>query len=144
MAAGIGCIIAGGLVSAIAASVAPSENSSWAVAYLVLVGGVAQMVIGLGQARLAPVPRAFLAAEFVMWNGGNAAVMAGQLLGQELILDAGGAILAIALVLLIFGVRSAAPTAKLDRWGLLVYRAVMVVVLVSIPVGLVIGHFKAS
>ena len=142
---GAACIVAGGLISAIAAS-SPSENSSWAVAYLVLVGGVAQLVLGLGQSRLAArrVSPAMLIAEFVTWNVGNAAVITGQLLGLAFVLDAGGVLLAIALILLLAGVRGAAPRIAWERWSLLAYRAILLIVLVSIPIGLVIGHVKGS
>ena len=47
------CVIAGGCVAA-ASSVTPSETASWAAAYLVLVGGVAQVFLGLGQVLVAP------------------------------------------------------------------------------------------
>ena len=144
-AVGSTCIVAGGLISAIAAS-SPSENSSWAVAYLVLVGGVAQLAVGFGQSRLATqrISSALLAAEFAAWNLGNAAVIAGQLLGYSLVLDAGGVLLAAALVLLFLGVRGAAPRLTWERWGLLAYRMILLVVLVSIPIGLIIGHVKGS
>ncbi|MGH2633003.1 MAG: hypothetical protein ACRDG3_06300 [Tepidiformaceae bacterium] len=142
---GVACVVVGGLISAIAAS-SPSENSSWAVAYLVLVAGVAQVVVGVGQARLAarPVSSRMLAAEFLTWNVGNAGVIAGQLLGYQYILDVGGVVLAAALVLFFLGVRRARPRVNWERWSLYAYRAVLLVVLVSIPIGLIIGHIKAS
>ncbi len=52
-AAGAVCVVAGGLVSA-AIAPALSELGSWAVAYLVLVGGAAQAAVGTGHALLAP------------------------------------------------------------------------------------------
>ena len=85
-----------------------------------------------------------LIAEFVTWNVGNAAVITGQLLGLAFVLDAGGVLLAIALVLLLAGVRGAAPRIAWERWSLLAYRAILLIVLVSIPIGLVIGHVKGS
>src|SRR5664280_2796146 len=51
-AVGAACIVAGGLVAAVSAP-APSEHASWAAAYLVLVVGVAQAALGVGQALLA-------------------------------------------------------------------------------------------
>ena len=57
----VGCVsLLGGCVAA-ASSVAPSETASWAAAYLVLVGGVAQVFLGLGQVLVAR-PSASLAA----------------------------------------------------------------------------------
>src|SRR5699024_12065932 len=48
---GTGCIAAGGLVSAVTAPV-PNEASAWAVAYLVLVFGLAQVLLGCGRVLL--------------------------------------------------------------------------------------------
>ena len=132
-------------MSAIAAS-SPSENSSWAVAYLVLVAGVAQIALGAGQSHLAatrPSPR-ILIAEFVAWNLGNAAVVAGQLLGIPPIIDAGGVLLAVGLALFFRSVRGAVPAEHSTMWMLYVYRVILLIVLVSIPVGLVLGHVKAA
>jgi hypothetical protein len=142
---GVGCVVVGGLISAIAAS-SPSENSSWAVAYLVLIGGVAQIALGVGQSRLATTPpsRQLLLAEFLAWSVGNAAVIAGQLLGLPLIVDAGGLLLVVALALLFGGVRGARPGARDTRWTLYAYRLILLIVLVSIPIGLIISHVKAS
>jgi hypothetical protein len=142
---GVACVVVGGLVSAIAAS-SPSENSSWAVAYLVLVAGVAQVALGIGQSRLATTPPStkVLLAEFTAWNAGNAGVIAGQLLGFEWLLDSGGILLVIGLALLFRGVRGAVPGAGAPVWMLYVYRLVLLIILVSIPIGLVLGHFKAS
>src|SRR5579875_3107512 len=94
---GTACVIAGGLVAA-ATAPAPSGHGSWAAAYLVLVGGVAQVALGAGQALLAPrsPSRRLVAAEFAGWNAGNAAVLAGTLAGVTPLVDAGGALLVAA------------------------------------------------
>ena len=144
-AVGVACVVAGGLISAIAAS-SPSENSSWAVAYLVLVGGVAQVAVGVGQSRLAArrLSPSFLLAEFLTWNVGNTAVIVGQLLGYQFVVDAGGVVLASSLVLLLAGARGALPSAAWERRSLYAYRLILLIVLVSIPIGLVVGHIKAA
>ena len=48
VAAGSSCVVVGGLV---AAATGPTgfEDGSWVAAYLVLVGGVAQIALGVGQ-----------------------------------------------------------------------------------------------
>jgi len=142
---GSACIVAGGLISAIAAPSA-SENSSWAVAYLVLIGGVAQVVVGVSQSRLAPrrLSPAFLLAEFLTWNLGNVAVIAGQLLGYQFVVDAGGVVLGSSLVLLLAGVRGVLPRVAWERRSLYAYRLILLMVLVSIPIGLVVGHLKSA
>ncbi|HEY5019315.1 MAG TPA: hypothetical protein VII59_21295, partial [Streptosporangiaceae bacterium] len=80
VAMGTACVVAGGLVAA-AVAMAPSELGSWAAAYLVLVGGVAQVALGAGLALLAPRPpgRRAVIAGLAGWNAGNGAVLAGTL-----------------------------------------------------------------
>ena len=144
--AGTACTVAGGLVAAITAT-APSEQGAWAAAYLVLVAGVAQVALGAGQAWLAPRPPSprLLTAQFTGWNAGNAAVLAGTLLGVTSLVDAGGAVLAVALGMLVHGTRGAraggaGALAARRRWSLHVFRLLVVVLLVSIPIGLVLAR----
>lgn len=85
-----------------------------------------------------------LLTEFLTWNLGNAAVIAGQLLGFQIAVDAGGVLLVVSLALLFRGVRGALPDARGSLWTLYAYRAILLIILVSIPIGLVIGHIKAS
>lgn len=137
VALGTACVVAGGLVAA-AVATAPSQLGSWAAAYLVLVGGVAQVALGAGQALLAsrsPGRRA-VAAELAGWNAGNAAVIAGTLLSATWLADVGGVVLVAVLALALAGVRGAV---RQPAWPLHLYRALIALVLVSIPVGLVIA-----
>lgn len=134
------CIVAGGLVAAMTASV-PSDKGAWAAAYLVLVAGVAQLALGGGQAWLAtdpPSPRV-VAAELVSFTIGNAGVLAGTLLGVQWLVDAGGVVLAVALLLVLRG-----GTRWRHGWVLGVYQTLIVFVLMSIPVGLVLARINGS
>lgn len=157
---GVACVIAGGLVAA-ATAPNPSEHGSWAAAYLVLVAGVAQVGLGVGQAALAVrVPSAASrTAEFAAWNCGNALVIAGTLAGVTALVDLGGALLVAALALLVRGVRGARPTRvaadapteraaggsnQPHRWPLFAFRALVLVLLVSIPIGLVLARTAAG
>jgi hypothetical protein len=135
---GAACVVAGGLVAA-ATAPAPSEHGSWAAAYLVLVAGVAQIALGAGQALLAsnPVPRRVIAGELTAWNAGNVAVLAGTITGAVPLADAGGALLVVALALLLVGVPG---TGWRGGWGLRLYRLLIAVVLVSIPIGLLLAR----
>jgi hypothetical protein len=137
---GAGAIVAGGLVSAASAG-GPSEHSAWAVAYLVLVAGVAQVGLGLGQMWLAPRAPSGLAVllELGCWNVGNAGVIAGVLLDVTGLVDAGGALLVIALALAVLGARDSRAEGR-NRLLLNGFRALVVVLLVSIPVGLVLAR----
>ena len=144
VAIGIACIIAGGLVAA-ATAPSPSENGSWAAAYLVLIGGVAQVAFGICQATLAPRrPSAgLLAAEFAGWNLGNAAVIVGTLVDVQALVIVGGILLVATLALLAWAVRGATVVPGWHTWILWTYRVLVVVILVSVPVGLVIGQVKS-
>jgi hypothetical protein len=128
----------GGLVAA-AAAVAPFEHGSWLAAYLVLVAGVAQVTLSVGQATLAPRPTATrtLVVELIAWNTGNAAVVAGTLAGLTLLVDIGGALLLLTLVLLVGAVRGAGPGVnRTRRWTVHAFRLLVLCLLVSIPAGL--------
>jgi hypothetical protein len=137
---GVACVAAGGLVSA-ASALAPSGQAAWAAAYLVLVGGLAQAGLGVGQALLASAvpPRRVVLAEVVAWNLGDAAVLAGELLGRRPIVDAGGALLAVALVLLVLATRG--PAVR-RRWMLPAFRGLVLLLVVSIPAGLVLAEVR--
>lgn len=141
-ALGISCVVAGGLVAA-ATAPTPSTHGSWAAAYLVLVAGVAQVTLGWGQAALAPhVPaRGRVVAQAGTWNLGNAAVLAGTLTGVLPLVDAGGVVLVVSLALLADAVRgSALQGAGPRRWPLYGFRLLVIVLLVSIPTGLVLAR----
>lgn len=147
LAAGVACIIGGGAVAA-AVAPAPTEHGVWAVAYLVLVGGIGQLALGLGQSLLAPtVPgQRSLLAQLLGWNAGNALVIAGTILGASLAVDVGGALLVVVLVLASLGVRGAHRThgGLVARWPLHAFRIVLLVLLVSIPIGLVLERIHPT
>jgi hypothetical protein len=137
-AVGAAWIVVGGLLSA-AAAPAPSYHSSWAVAYIVLVAGAAQVGLGLGQALLTDrrLGVRALAAELVTWNLGSAAVLAGAVRDVLPVLYLGCVLQVATLVLTLWTTRRA-PRAGL----LLVFRAVVVVLLVSIPTGVVLQALR--
>lgn len=138
---GTACIVSGGLIAAVTAH-SPSRQVLWAVAFLVLVGGVAQIALGVGQALLAasaPARRVVI-AELVAYNAGSALVLAGTLSARLLLTDVGGALLSLALVLLFRGVHGSRAT---GGWTVNLYRALIAIVLLSVPVGLVIAHLRA-
>ncbi|MFP5313467.1 MAG: hypothetical protein ACLGH7_13865, partial [Actinomycetes bacterium] len=133
-------VVAGGLVAAVTGPL-QLEHGSWAAAYLVLVGGVAQGALGLGQYVLAPYRFAGwkIAAQLVAWNAASAAVIGGTLIGNPWIVDAGGILLVAALALMLSTVRTPATA---PGWGLRGYRVLVAVVAVSVPVGLVLAHVR--
>lgn len=75
---GFAAIAAAGLLAAVTASIS-QRQILWAIAYLVLVVGIAQIGLGAGQAWLAerPIGAPLLTAQFVAFNLGNAGVIGG-------------------------------------------------------------------
>ena len=142
---GVLCVLAGGLLVAATAR-APSEHASWAGAYLVLVGGLAQAGLGIGQATFtAPRPSlAVLAAQLVGWNLGNAVVLVGTLLGVMPLVDLGGLLLVATLALVAHRLRSSkgSPGDLAHRLGRQGFRLLILILLVSIPVGLVLVRVR--
>lgn len=139
-AAGVGFIVLGGLVAAVAGPL-HFDRGSWLAAYLVLVCGVAQCAISnqrriLRAAPLRPAQRWVL---FGSWNIGNALVVAGALASIPVITDAGGLLLVAGLVLAGAGTRHAQRPIAVA-----LLRAFYLVLVVSIPVGLVLSHLRAG
>lgn len=135
--AGVVGIIGGGLASA-ATAPTPTRHAAWAVAYLVLVVGVAQVCLGAGQAVLGErTPRwPVTGAEVVVFNLGNAGVLVGTLRETPWLVDAGGVLLIVALVGFMVGARGQTNF----TWLRYLYWFVIVVLLVSIPIGLVLAR----
>jgi len=133
-------IIAGGVISAVAAA-SPSYIASWAVAYIVLVAGVAQLVLGIGQAQLTSTqsPTWVIVAEAVALNLANVAVLIGSLAEIRVLSYIGAALLVIALVLFVWAVRG---NHSRNRWLLYAFRAIVVILAVTAPIGLVIAHSR--
>lgn len=132
LATGTVAIVAGGMAAAVTG---PTDwsHGSWVAAFLVLVAGVAQIGLGAGQAQLAPAVATIrlAAVECVLWNVGCVAVVAGTLLSAPIAVTIGSAPLVAALAMATFAVRGAGR----QRLLLALYRALLVVLLVSIPVG---------
>lgn len=127
-------LIAGFVAAAVAH--APTRPLVWMVAYLVLVAGVAQGVLGLGQALLPtrpPAPR-WRAAEWLLFNGGNVGVIAGTLLVMPALVAVGTALFVAALATFLLGVRGTG-----GGWLLLAFRAVLVVTGLGACVGLALS-----
>lgn len=111
----------------------------WLVAYLVLVVGVAQGVLGIGQAWLAPMPPStlLLTGQWCLFNAGNAWVMAGTLQTQSAWVSGGALLLVISLGLFMIGVRHARRSP-----GLFVYRGLLVLVSCSALLGVMLAIFR--
>jgi hypothetical protein len=127
-------IVAGGLVAAVN-SATPFAHGSWLAAYLVLVGGVAQLALGLGPLLFsAPTlsPRTGR-AQLVLWNGGIAIVAVGVLADTGVVVAIGSVLVLGALAAF---ARGAGPARGPGRAGVIAYRLVIAVLAVSVVVGI--------
>lgn len=130
------CVVAGGMVAAFTAR-APTEHSSWTAAYLVLVAGAAQVGLGCGGALVpARLSVRALGAQLVLWNIGNAAVVVGTLGNWMWLIDVGGVLLVVALVLS----ASATRRAGARQWSWILFRLFQAVMVISVPIGLVLAR----
>ena len=101
-------IVAGGIVAAVN-SATPFEHGSWLAAYLVLVGGVSQVVLGIGALALrgpSPTDRTAV-GRLALWNTGSVAVPTGVLAGATGFVTAGSAALLGSLALFSLEARGA-------------------------------------
>jgi hypothetical protein len=137
---GVASVVVGGLVAAVTRPL-DLELGSWLAAFLVLVGGVAQIALGAGQGWLSGdrPPMRHIAGEVIAWNLGLAATITGSLVALPAVTSAGGVATAVALVLFLYGTRASASE---PRWAVVAYRAILIIVLVSTPIGLVLAWVR--
>ena len=136
---GIAAVIAGGLIAAVTDPLRLADGS-WAAAYLVLVWGVAQVAIGAAQYLLAIAPSARMTwSLFALWNAGNAAVLIGTLVAAPGAVVGGSVLLLVALVAAFVSVRG-----SLRRVWAGLYRALVVVLFVSVFVGIALSFVRHS
>lgn len=137
-ALGVCFVVLGGLVAAVTGPLDLTKGS-WLAAYLVLVCGVAQCVIGRAQVVLArePVPPRVWMTQLHCWNTGNLLVVVGSLTSSPYVVDVGGLLLLPTLALGVWATRDGS-----GPW-LWPYRAVLLLLAVTMPVGLVLAHLRA-
>lgn len=136
---GILAIICGGVLSAFTAA-QPTPFTAWTSAYLVLVVGVAQVGFGLLGHSLVQRHRHIVAwLSFVLYNFGSLAVIEAvhskPITSIPLVMDAGGACIILAILVLLYGVYGAKWS-----WRLGVFYLVCLVIAVSVPIGMVLGR----
>lgn len=130
-------IVTGGLVAAVTGPT-DFDEGSWLAAYLVLVGGVALIVLGVGQAIFArqPPTRSVIATELATWVLSAATIIVGTLAEAVVLTIVGGLLLLGVLVLFAAAVRDASGIGGRLIW---LYRAMIGILVVSIPIGLVLA-----
>lgn len=146
--AGVACIVAGGVLAAATAYVT-TQKTAWATAYIVLVGGVAQVALGAAVAWLAPAaPRRTAWWVLAGWNLGNAGVLTGQLAGVLVLTDIGTVTLVAALVTVLvavggWGGRKSAAAPSPHPGVLWSFRGLVILLAVTMPIGVILAHLGA-
>ena len=133
-------VVGGGFVAAVAGAVTWGHGA-WTAAFVVLVVGVAQLVLGVAQAALAPalIARSRMIVQFLLWNSGCAVVITGSQIDTPVIVAVGSALFLGALVMAALEVRTRGDLQGAPRVLLAVYRALLVVLLVSVFVGILLS-----
>jgi len=128
-------VVGGGMLSAAMAH-APCRTAMWAVAYLVLVVGVVQAVLGVGQALLSQQgPGARIrAVEWLAFNAGNTGVIAGTVVSSWPLVLAGTLLFVLALAIFLHATRTARR-----GWPAHAYRLLIVCMGGSAIVGLLLS-----
>jgi hypothetical protein len=113
------------------------ERGSWVAAFLVLVAGVAQVGLGVGQSHLTskPVSVRLGAVACVLWSSGCAVVIAGTLLSSPAAVSLGSAALVAVLAMATTSVRGRARRSHFA----VAYLFLLVVLLVSVPIGIALA-----
>jgi len=130
------------LTAMIARAAQPFDHGIWLVAYLFLVGFLAQLLLGRGQVALLdaagrppPAPRT-KNAQLVLWNAGVIAVPFGVLVDARLAVLAGSLTLLTALASLWDSVRPALARRDSGRdWRVRGYAALLVFMVASVLLG---------
>jgi hypothetical protein len=137
---GVLAILAGGLLAAFSAK-KPTRQASWASAYLVLIVGLAQAIIGvILYAVNAHVAAYMIVFAFVTFNLGNAGVVIGtdgryRNKSYRKLVDIGGALMVVSMLTLLVTVWGATFS-----WQLMTLYVVIAIILVTMPIGIVLSH----
>lgn len=117
----------------------PTRHIMWMVAYLVLVVGLIQAALGLGQSMLSTqLPsRHLVIGECVLFNSGNAGVIMGTLLAWPALVAVGTVIFATSLLLFLLGIRRA------RGWPAHVFRGLLLLACASAIVGVSLSFMRA-
>lgn len=142
VALGALAVVLGGLVAAVTGPFDWAKGS-WAAAYLVLVVGVAQYLMGWVHRAMPRVDPAGW-VQLAGWNLGSLLVIGGTLIASPGVVVVGSVLLVIALVVaLCSDLRSGIDARAGGRtWLVWVHRGMLLVMLVSIPVGIALSFLR--
>ena len=131
-------ICAGGTLAAFTAR-KPSRFIMWLTAYLVLIVGIAQLGLAYSWLELNLHTGWITIAAFIVYNFGNLAVILGRALKSrtrwaKYSVYKGGLLLAISMAVLLYGAHGVALS-----WTSVLFYALTITILVSMPIGLMLS-----
>lgn len=133
-------MVAGGFVAAVAGAVTWGHGA-WTAAFVVLVVGVAQVVLGAAQAALAPklLAPGLIAVQYALWNLGCAGVIAGTQIDTPIVVAVGSVLFLGALAISESAVRFHSDLDGTPRTLLTIYRVLLAILLVSVFIGIILS-----
>lgn len=150
-----GFVLGGAAYLTAAAAIAAMHTNSpvtrgwWLVAFLSLVGGLSQLLLGPGLLALsrrsgAPAPsQPATGAELVLWNGGTATVAIANMASSFTGVVGGGVLLGLALLLFARDLRTVRSAARRPaRWWIRAYVALLGFLALSVAVGVLLAHLR--
>ena len=135
-------VIGGGLVAAVADPL-DVYRGSWVAAFLVLVIGAAQVAMSAARQRWGAAGAARSWWQIATWNVGGAGVIVGTLAETSVVVYVFSLVMVVALVIA-FADTWGRPPAEEARIWLLIYRIVLIVLALSIPVGMLLSYLRHS
>lgn len=141
LVAGVGAVVAGGMIAA-ASRPAGWERGPWTAAFLVLVVGVGQVGLAIGQSASGRpvIDIRTIVVELVLVNVGASLVIAGTLSSSPVTATIGSVLFAVALV--VFARQSCGRRGE-RGWLLRAYLALLLVLVVSTPIGIALSWHRA-
>lgn len=141
---GVLAIFAGGCLAAFTAK-KPSRFISWASAYLVIVVGLFQAIIGVLLHRVANDPSTGLVLlAFLTYNLANAGVLIGTTLksrhkNYRSLVDTGGVLFIISMGFLLLLAHHSE-----ESWQLILLYIIVLTILITMPIGVTLSHRRKS
>lgn len=141
LAVGVAAVVAGGVAAAV---VRPAgwERGSWVAAFLVLVVGVGQAGLAIGQSAAVRggLSRRTIVAELGLGNGGASLVIVGTLWSSPLIATVGSLLFGATIALF---ARHSHRSRGHRGWMQRSYLALLVVLMASVPIGIALSWLRA-
>ena len=140
LAGGVVAVVVGGVVAALSRPIG-WERGPWVAAFLVLVVGVGQAGLAMGQsAGPALVSRRAIEAEVILGNGGALLVIVGTLSSSPAMATAGSLLFGAAIALFAHHGRGSRGH---RGWVQRLYLALLVVLALSVPMGVALSWLRA-